>query len=130
MLHIRDWTDAIHARQRGRELAAKLGFGLVDQTIVAYTISELALKLIQFPEKGHMVIRKLQRSKEESDTGIEVRMYEHYRGKSRLNSFWAEQLVDDLELILDPSRGNVVLFRKWRLGPLRVGSPIYAAGEE
>ncbi|MFD2385381.1 hypothetical protein ACFSWD_30395 [Paenibacillus xanthanilyticus] len=131
IFHIREWADAIHARRKGREIASRIGFGLVDQTIIAYTISELALKLIQFPEKGHMVIRKMERCKGEAGggPGLEVRIYDHYRGRERISAEWVRPLVDDMVAAWDPARGNVIQFRKW-LAPWRVDFPVYAAGEE
>ncbi|QYR22854.1 hypothetical protein KZ483_07935 [Paenibacillus sp. sptzw28] len=130
MFHIRGTTDAIIARQRGRDIAKEIGFGLVDQTIIAYTISELSLKLISFSEKGHMVIRTICKSKGEPESGIEVRLYDHYRGPSRINPIWVEKLVDDLDVTSDYLRGTMITFRKWLMSPLRIDSSICAAGEE
>jgi len=44
--------DIIIARSRGRELAARLGFGSADQTRLATAISELARNALQYAGKG------------------------------------------------------------------------------
>ncbi|SDW44300.1 hypothetical protein [Paenibacillus sp. CF384] len=130
MLHIRVKADAIKARQRGRDIAKAIGFSLVDQTVIAYTISELALQLITFLEKGHMTIRQISTSKAEAASGIEVRLFDHFRGASRIQLQLVEKLADDIELSHDQLRGTMITLRKWIVTPLRMDSPNCAAGEE
>lgn len=55
-VEIRDSTDIVTARQAGREMARKLGFGSADQTRLATAISELTRNVIQYAEKGVCVI--------------------------------------------------------------------------
>ncbi|MFC4812421.1 hypothetical protein [Paenibacillus sp. GCM10023250] len=130
MFHIRDKADAILARQRGREIAQQIGFSLVDQTVIAYTISELALKLISYSEKGHMMIRPLSLSKGEPASGIEVRLFDHFKGPSRIHLQWMEKMTDNMELSHDHNRGTMITIHKWVHAPLRIDPPICAAGEE
>ncbi|NBD26648.1 ATP-binding protein [Paenibacillus glycinis] len=130
MFHIREKADAILARQRGREIAKTIGFSLVDQTVIAYTISELALKLISISEKGHMMMRPVSLYKGESASGIEVRLFDHFKGPSRIHLQWMEKMTDDMELSHDQTRGTMITFRKWVHAPLRIDSPFCAAGEE
>ncbi|REE85181.1 serine/threonine-protein kinase RsbT [Paenibacillus taihuensis] len=133
MMHIREKSDVIHARERGRDIAKSVGFSLVDQTIIAYTISELALKLISFAEKGHMTIRQLCYCKGEQASGIEVRLFDHFRGPSRIQQQWIDKLAADLELTHDQLRGTMITFRKWthsEVSEVRYSSPNCAAGEE
>ena len=47
-------TDVVTARQRGRELAAKLGFSGGDQTVVATAISELARNILEYARTGQI----------------------------------------------------------------------------
>ncbi|MFD0714618.1 hypothetical protein [Paenibacillus sp. GCM10027626] len=129
IFHIQETSDAIAARQRGREAARAIGLGLVDQTYIAYMISELALTLIQLPDKGHMVIRIIQKSKGESKLGIEVRAFDHCKGRLREPAF-LKKLADELYVSNEDPRGMVTIFRKWLPVPARFNTPIYAAGEE
>ncbi|WP_232016623.1 hypothetical protein [Paenibacillus baekrokdamisoli] len=130
MFHIQETSDAIDARQRGRDIARELGFSLIDQTVITYTISELALKLVSLSEKGHMTIRAIGVNKGEVKSGIEVRLFDHFRGPNRIDPRWIEKIVDDMEVMTDSIRGTMITFRKWLISPLRIDSPICAAGEE
>ncbi|MFC5648259.1 hypothetical protein ACFPYJ_03830 [Paenibacillus solisilvae] len=130
MFRIQELSDAILVRQKGRDIARMVGFNLVDQTVITYTISELALYLISLSEKGHMTIRAIGSHKGEVKSGIEVRLFDHYRGPTRVNPLWFEKVAADLDVTCDPLRGTMITFRKWKVLPLRIDSTICAAGEE
>jgi serine/threonine-protein kinase RsbT len=49
-------ADLMTARQRGRELAARLGFSPCDQMKIASTISELASNILAFASLGCIVM--------------------------------------------------------------------------
>ncbi|MBW7455995.1 hypothetical protein ACFOLF_26910 [Paenibacillus sepulcri] len=120
MFHFRGTADVIIARQRGRGIAKAIGFGLVDQTIIAYIISELAIKLNAFSEKGYMGIRTIAGCREESELGIEVRLFDQFHGLSRGQITNVEKLVDDMDMIRDRAHGTVMTFRKWLVSPLHI----------
>ncbi len=130
MFRIQELSDAILVRQKGRDIARMVGFNLVDQTVITYAISELALYLISLSERGHMTIRAIGFNKGEVKSGIEVRLFDHYRGPSRINPQWIEKVVDDMDVTSDPLRGTMITFRKWNVSLLRIESTICAAGEE
>lgn len=130
MFPIREKADTIIVRQRGREIAQSIGFNLVEQTRIAYSITELALELISFSNIGHMTIRPVSGLKGESPSGIEVRLFDHFRGPIRLQMKYLEGLTDHLEWSHDQLRGTMITIRKWLIPSLRNDSPIYAAGEE
>src|SRR5438067_1226418 len=48
--------DIVTARQRGRALAAGLGFSLMDATLIAAAISELARNILQYARRGQIVL--------------------------------------------------------------------------
>jgi len=121
MFHFRGTADVIIARQRGRDIAKAIGFGLVDQTVIAYIISELAMKLRgALTEKGYMVIRTIAGCREGSKLGIEVRLFDHFHGLSRIQVSSLEKLVDDMDVIRDRAHGTVMTFRKWLVSPLHI----------
>nr|WP_178943819.1 hypothetical protein [Paenibacillus curdlanolyticus] len=125
-------TDAIHARQRGRELARSVGFSAVEQTRIAFTISEMAAQLLESKSQGHMIIKTIHRNNNEM--GIEVRLYDHSSGSSHLDSDWMLSLVDDIDICQDMIRGTTISYRKW-LSPSRSYDrlpvlSVLAAGEE
>ncbi|GAA0447298.1 MAG: anti-sigma regulatory factor [Bacillota bacterium] len=49
----KEW-DIVGARQLGRDIAKKVGFGIVDQARIATTISELARNIYLYAEHGQI----------------------------------------------------------------------------
>src|SRR2546427_137071 len=54
-LQINSEHDILTARQRGRELAADVGFSGSDLTIVATAISEIARNIVEYAGRGEIV---------------------------------------------------------------------------
>ena len=50
-------ADVVAARQKGRELASELGFGLTDLTLIATAISELARNIVLYAKHGEILIK-------------------------------------------------------------------------
>ena len=65
-------ADIVVARQRGRALAAELGFSTCDQTMIATAISELARNILEYATRGHIAMT-LARSDERLGVVIEAR---------------------------------------------------------
>ena len=51
---IRTDTDIVIARQKGRALAAHLGFSTTDQTLIATAISEVARNILLYAQTGEV----------------------------------------------------------------------------
>ena len=51
---IRSDTDIVIARQKGRALAAQLGFSSTDQTLIATAISEVARNILRYAKTGEI----------------------------------------------------------------------------
>ncbi len=49
-------VDIVIARQHGRELAARAGFRISDQALIATAISELARNILQYAKRGELLI--------------------------------------------------------------------------
>ena len=56
---VRTDADIVVARQRGRELAASLGFGPTDQTLIATAISELTRNIVLYAQRGRIVLKAI-----------------------------------------------------------------------
>ena len=68
-IDIRCDTDIVLVRQRGRELAAQLGFTPVELTMIVTAISELARNIVQYAGAGQI---KLAVERNHTMTGIVV----------------------------------------------------------
>jgi serine/threonine-protein kinase RsbT len=119
-------TDIVTARQRGRELAAALGFSSTDQTIIALAISEIARNIVSYAQRGKLILSQLDESgrrglqivAEDQGPGIpdiELAMRDGYStGKSLgVGLPGAKRVMDDFELRSVPGQGTTVTMRKW-----------------
>src|SRR5689334_21816820 len=52
--------DIVSARQKGRELAATMGFSGTDQTLLATAISEVARNIVSYAGRGTIVLSSVE----------------------------------------------------------------------
>jgi serine/threonine-protein kinase RsbT len=118
--------DIVAARQKGRELATKLGFSGGDLAVIATAISELARNIIEYADKGEIVLSMAQEGARQGivvvarDEGpgipnIEQAMQDGFStGKSLgLGLPGAKRLMDEFEIASVLGKGTVVTMRKW-----------------
>jgi serine/threonine-protein kinase RsbT len=119
-------ADIVTARQRGRALAAALGFSGSDLTVIATAISELARNIIEYAATGEIVL-----SQDDADgrPGIVIVARDEGPGipdvSRALSAGYStgpglglglpgvRRLMDDFEITSDPGRGTMVSVRKW-----------------
>jgi serine/threonine-protein kinase RsbT len=119
-------ADIVTARQRGRALAAALGFSGSDLTVIATAISELARNIIEYAATGEIVL-----SQDDADgrPGIVIVARDEGPGipdvPRALSAGYStgpglglglpgvRRLMDDFEITSDPGRGTRVSVRKW-----------------
>ena len=119
-------ADIVTARQRGRALAAALGFSGSDLTVIATAISELARNIIEYAATGEIVL-----SQDDADgrPGIVIVARDEGPGipdvSRALSAGYStgpglglglpgvRRLMDDFEITSDPGRGTKVSVRKW-----------------
>jgi len=119
-------TDIITARQKGRELAAAIGFSTTEQTIIALAISEVARNIISYAKCGKVTVSRLDVGSRRGilivarDDGpgiadIELAMRDGYSTANSLGVGLpgARRVVDDFELVSAPGAGTTVTMKKW-----------------
>lgn len=120
-------TDIVVARQRGRELATRLGFSSSDLTLTATAISELARNIVQYAKRGEVTLRLIERNGREGiavearDQGPGIadirRVLEGGYSTSRslgLGLSGVKRLMDEFEIESKVGQGTKVVTRKWR----------------
>ena len=124
---IQSAADIVTARQKGRALAMKIGFGGSDLTLVATAISEIARNIIDHANHGEIVLSTLHN---DGDTyGISVIAHDEgpgipdiarameygYSTRSGLGVGLpgAKWLMDEFEIDSKVGRGTTVTMRKW-----------------
>lgn len=126
-VRINEDTDIVSARQKGRVLAATLGFSSSELTLIATAISELARNIVLYARQGEIVLRLLERGEQH---GVMVRACDQGPGipdirralqggfsTSRslgLGLPGVRRLMDEFEIESRVGHGTTVTARKWK----------------
>jgi RNA polymerase sigma factor (sigma-70 family) len=120
-------ADVVTARQRGREVAARAGFSATEATLVATVISELARNIVQFAERGEIMVCPIDQGgrsgimivARDVGPGIEDVTsalrdgYSTYRGGLGLGLPGSRRLMDEFDLVSEVGKGTTVTMTKW-----------------
>jgi len=101
-------VDIVTARQRGRALAAARGFSLMDATLIAAAISELARNILQYAKRGKIVLATANGGRAKivvvaSDEGPGIEDADRTMALSRVR-----RLMDEFEISSVPGKGTTV----------------------
>ena len=119
-------ADVVTARQKGKEVAAPLGFSTTDCTIIATAISEVARNIVKFARRGEVTIDAVQARGKDGirvvarDAGpgiadVEQALedgYSTYQGLG-LGLPGCRRIMDDFQLDSTPGEGTTVTMEKW-----------------
>ncbi|CAA9277255.1 MAG: hypothetical protein AVDCRST_MAG77-3529 [uncultured Chloroflexi bacterium] len=127
---IRGEDDIVLARQRARETARRLGFGMVDQSRIATAVSELTRNVVRYATAGRGEVTITPRTAPSGGTGIEIVVADDGPGISDVQQAMREgytsgsglgmglpgtkRLMDDMEIDSAQGRGTTITIRKWR----------------
>jgi serine/threonine-protein kinase RsbT len=127
LLPIASDVDIVHARAKGRELAAAHGFTLGDQTVIATAISEVARNILLYARRGEVRIRPATDTGRDGlvivaeDHGPGIRDIERAlqdgfstSGGLGLGLPGARRLMDDFDIQSVPGQGTTVTMAKWK----------------
>ncbi len=126
VIAIRADTDIVVARQRGRSLAASLGFSSTDQISIATAISELARNIVEYAKEGEIVLTPLacngrngiQIAARDQGPGIPDIPLAMRDGFSTSRSLGlglpgTKRLMDEFDIASEQGKGTNVTIRKW-----------------
>ena len=119
--------DVVAARQKGRELAAELGFVSTDSTLLATAISELARNIVRYAKHGEILIESVQSGERVGITviaqdkgpgiaNISLAMQDGFStsGGLGLGLPGVKRLMDEFHLVSDANNGTTVTIKKWK----------------
>jgi serine/threonine-protein kinase RsbT len=122
-------NDVVTARQRARELAAKVDLTSTDQTLLATAISEVARNITTYAKRGEVLlsivreagpparegIRVVARDRGPGIEDLDLAMQDGYTsgGGLGLGLPGARRLVDEFDIETAPSEGTTVTLVKW-----------------
>jgi serine/threonine-protein kinase RsbT len=125
-ISIENEMDIVTARQKGRELAASMGFSRTEQTLIALAISEISRNIISYAQRGRVTLSCVEDGGRRgllivacdegpgiADVGLAMR-----DGYSTGNSLGvglpgAKRVMDDFDLVSTLGRGTTITMRKW-----------------
>ena len=119
--------DIVAARQKGRSLAAALGFSSGDATLIATAISELARNIITYAKSGEILLTVINGSARQGiqlvarDQGpgipdVQQALRDGFStsGSLGLGLPGVKRLVDEFEIVSEEKRGTTVTAKKWK----------------
>lgn len=119
-------VDIVTARQKGRELAAPLGFSSIELTLIATAISEVTRNIVEYARRGELCLNIVKQGDKRgivviaSDRGpgipnIKLAMQDGYStGKSLgLGLPGAKRLMDEFEIVSEVGKGTKITMKKW-----------------
>jgi len=123
---VRADADIVVARQRGRELAASLGFGPTDQTLIATAISELTRNIVLYAQRGRIVLKAIGQGGKRGimvvarDDGpgipnVEQALQSGFStsGGLGLGLPGVRRLTDEFDIASEVGHGTTVTVKKW-----------------
>jgi serine/threonine-protein kinase RsbT len=119
--------DIVTARQRGRALAAELGFGSTDLVLITTAISELARNIVLYARKGEILLSRLEAN---GRPGIQVVARDNGPGIASISKAMeagystsgnlglglpgVRRLMDEVGIVSKLGEGTTVTARKWK----------------
>jgi serine/threonine-protein kinase RsbT len=119
-------ADIVTARLQGRSIAERIGFTGSDLVIIATAISEVARNIVEYAERGEVILSNSRQGGRigmtiiARDTGpgiADVQLalqggYSSGRGLG-LGLPGARRLMDEFDIVSRPGKGTKVTMRKW-----------------
>jgi serine/threonine-protein kinase RsbT len=119
-------ADVVTARQRGRDLAAQVGFAGSDLTVIATAISEVSRNIVSYARHGEIILHVAEEQNRRGivvvarDEGpgipdVERAMRDGFStaGSLGLGLPGARRLMDDFGIESSVGSGTVVTMKKW-----------------
>ena len=126
LVHVSSDSDVVAAREKGRELSARLGFSSIDLTLIVTAISEVARNILLYAHEGDIVLRLDNHDGhrgivvEARDEGpgipdLDLAMRDSYSTGNGLGLGLpgARRLMDEFEIQSELSKGTTVVMKKW-----------------
>jgi serine/threonine-protein kinase RsbT len=120
-------SDIVTARQKGRELAAEIGFSGSDLTVIATAISEVARNIVTYADTGEILLSAVNHGIKHGITiiardngpGIPDIQQAMQDGFSTAKSLGlglpgAKRLMDEFEIESEVGKGTTVTMKKWK----------------
>ncbi|MBN2379335.1 anti-sigma regulatory factor [candidate division WOR-3 bacterium] len=125
VIPIKEESDIVRARVAAKDMAQKMGFGLVDQTRISTAVSELARNVFVYAREGQVHLEVLNNP----HNGIRITFIDQGPGipdiDLAMKDGWsssgsmgkglpgAKRLMNRLEVKSEAGKGTTVIIEKW-----------------
>jgi serine/threonine-protein kinase RsbT len=119
-------TDVLIARQKSRELAARLKFSSGESTLIATAISEVARNIVLYAGQGEIVLRLVQKGKQNGlcviardrgpgipDVARAMEDGHSTSGGLGLGLPGSKRLMDEFDIVSKVGEGTTITMTKW-----------------
>lgn len=126
LVHVSSDADVVAAREKGRELSARLGFSTIDLTLIVTAISEVARNILLYAREGDIELRLdndggqrgivvVARDDGPGIPDLDLAMRDSYSTGNGLGLGLpgARRLMDEFEIKSEVSKGTTVVMKKW-----------------
>ena len=120
-------SDIVQARQKGREVASRIGFVSTDLVLITTAISELARNILLYARQGEITVKSLNnggrngillvaRDEGPGIPNIEQAMQGGFStsGNLGLGLPGVRRLMDEMSIESEVGKGTTVVARKWK----------------
>jgi serine/threonine-protein kinase RsbT len=120
-------ADIVTARQKGREVAAGVGFAGTEQTLIATAISEVARNMLTYATRGEIVLAPIEEGRRHGilviarDQGpgidnLDLAMRDGYSTTKSLGMGLpgAKRLMHEFDIVSARGQGTVITMKRWR----------------
>ena len=119
-------ADIVEAREQGRILGKAVGFSIIDLTIIATAISEIARNILTYAKHGEIILRQIKEGQRNGiliiaqDNGpgiadVSLAMQDGYSTRKGLGLGLpgTRRLMDEFEIYSEVEVGTTVKIKKW-----------------
>lgn len=119
-------ADIVSARQKGRELAGRVGFSVTDLTLIATAISELARNIVLYAKHGAIAMSLTEhglrrgivivaRDEGPGIPNVSQALQDGYStsGGLGLGLRGTRRLMDEFDIVSEVGKGTTVTVKKW-----------------
>ncbi len=119
-------TDIVTARQKGRALAADLGFESADAALIAAAISEVSRNIVEYARSGEIILQAKRNGTKaglcviarDAGPGIpDVFLALQYGYSTRrglgVGLPGAKLLMDEFDIVSQVGQGTTITMKKW-----------------
>jgi serine/threonine-protein kinase RsbT len=126
LVHVSSDADVVAAREKGRELSARLGFSSIDLTLIVTAISEVARNILLYAQEGDIELRLdndggqrgivvVARDQGPGIPDLDLAMRDSFSTGNGLGLGLpgARRLMDEFEIRSEIAKGTTVVMKKW-----------------